>query len=410
MDFGGISKAVVLAVFTFIYAYFIGGKLPYFVFYISLGLIAAGFLTAKLSTRITAHCYAEAANSQVGDKVRIVVEIKNESGWPVPWVQCWVKMPAAFLLPDDLSCYTFSLSPHEKKVIKDELDCKMRGSFKWGNILMKTGDIFGLFTCSLAAGEQREVMVLPEIYDMTVDPQEITGRRFGDVPSSLLPGRSGTSFIGVRKYDVGDGISRIHWKASARTQSLLVKEYQEQKLSEFTLFLDMNQNNHCGSGPDGSAEKAVTLAASLASGGVQAGNGMGLVIFGTDRDTIPVGYGKSHFSLILKKLVFVQPGKPPAGGENLNTEMSFLGKNGHPFVITGHLDQQLTETLSRLSVRGQGSIVFLLLLETWGETAIDIPAREKEMARLRGNGVYVVTIEKGTDLYLLCRGPEYEVG
>lgn len=410
MDLGGILRALVMVVVTFTYAFAIGGKIPYFIFYVSIGLLVISFVWSKINTKITAYCYAEAVYAQVGTRVKVVVEVKNESGWPVPWVQCWVKMPETFLLPDNLGCYAFSLSPQQKKVVSEEIECKFRGCFPWGQILVRTGDIFGIFTISRQAGEPKEIVVLPEVYDMGVDLEVITGRRYGEIPFSLLSARRGTSFIGVRKYEASDGIARIHWKASAHTQSLLVKEFQEQKLSEFTLFLDMNEDRHCGTGPYGSAEKAVALAASLASTGVRSGHGIGLRVYGAERSMVAVGYGKGHFSLILRQLVRVQPGKDSLLGDGLSDEMCLLSKNGHPLIITGYLEEQVIDSLVWLNTRRQGSVVFLLKLETFGDMDINYVEREEAISHLRGSGVSVVMVEKGTDLRLVFRGLDYEVG
>ncbi|WP_418791681.1 hypothetical protein [Phosphitispora sp. TUW77] len=132
MDIGTIIKAVIWLGLVFLYALSAGGKAPYFVFYTSLIIIAAGFVWSLISRRVSAYCYTESLTTQVGTKVKFILEIENLSGWPVPWVQCWVRMPATFDLPDNLVCYTFSLKPHEKKVLNEELECRQRGRFGLG--------------------------------------------------------------------------------------------------------------------------------------------------------------------------------------------------------------------------------------------------------------------------------------
>lgn len=410
MELSGILKAIVLILVSLLYAYFIGGTIPYIVLYLSIVLVVAGFIGAKLNTRITAYCYTETVNAQVGSKIKVVVEIKNESGWPVPWVQCWVKMPQTFYLFDNLGCYNFSLSPHQKVRIYEEIECKNRGAFHWGRILLRTGDIFGIFTRSWAGGDEQTLTVLPQIYDIGEDLGELFGRKYGEIPSSMHPARRGSSFLGVKRYDVSDGISRIHWKASARSERLLVKQFQEQKMSEFTILINLNEKDYAGKGPDSSSEKAITLAASLASVGTRKGHGVGLKVYGQETMSIPVGYGKGHFSLMLKSLVKAQSGENMSAAELIGDDIRMLSKNGCPFVIVGNVESELASNLIRLNSRGQRIVLLVLAAETFEETTLDFGDRDWEIAHLRASGVPVLLIDKDTDLRLVFRGPEYDVG
>lgn len=411
MELKGIIKAIILIFISLLYAYFVGGTVPYFVLYLSAILVVAGFIAAKINSRITAYCYTETVNAQVGGKIKVVVEIKNESGWPVPWVQCWVKMPETFYLPDNFGCYNFSLSPREKVRISEEIECKHRGRFDWGRILLRTGDVFGIFTRSWMDGAEQVLTVLPQIYDIGDDLGELFGRRYGEIPSSIHPARRGSSFLGVKKYDASDGISRIHWKASARSQRLLVKQFQEQKMSEFTIFINLNENDYLGKGPESGAEKAITLAASLASVGIRKGHGVGLKVYGQERTFVHVGYGKNHFSLMLKSLVQAQPGEDLSAAEIIGDEIRLLTRNGCPFVIVGNVESGLAENLIRLNSRGQRTVLLVIAAETFGNTSAEyIGDRDWEIAHLRANGVPVLVIEKDTDLRLVFRGQEYDVG
>ncbi len=416
MEVGAIIKAVIWLGLVFLYAYMAGGKVPYFLFYTSLIIFAVGFVWASINRRVTANCYTETQSTQVGSKVKVILEVENRSGWPVPWVQCWVRMPGTFCLPDNLGCYTVSLRPHEKKVLHEELECRQRGRFGWGNMLVRTGDIFGLFTSSQHIGEIREIAVLPEIYDLGDDLSKIYSQGLGIIPGSVRKGRSGSEFIGVRKYDTGDGISRIHWKASAKSQNLLVKEFQENNSYGFMIILDADERHHAGSGPESSLEKGVTLAASLAAMGTRNNYGTGIAVSGGESAHIPIGYGKSHFNLILETLVGVRAQAGPDSWERFS-ESVFAGKKCGIYVITGFIDSNFGDRLVRMKNRGWEIVVFLLKTETFGDWEIraesrqaesrQAESRQKEVLRLRAGGISVVMADRDTDLRLLFRGLEY---
>jgi uncharacterized protein (DUF58 family) len=312
-------------------------------------------------------------------------------------VQVWVKMPDSFCLPDNLVCYIFTLGPHKKKIISEEFDCKLRGIFNWGDILIRTGDIFGFFNVSVPSGDSRTITVLPQIFDLGDSLRNVIGQRFGDIPASAQAARYGQSFLGVRKYDAADGMARIHWKASAKGQSLLVKDL---------IFIDASEKSHGGSGPDASLEKAVALTASLAAFGSRLGHGTGLMVCGEERNVIPASFGKGHFSLILQALVQFKSGQSNQCHDIITSEIALLTRNSYTFFITGHLDEKMVDCLTWLKSRGKSSTLFLLKLETFGRGDIDLITREQQVQRLRMMEVTVIMLEKNTDLRLLFRGLE----
>jgi|GEM_PF-3106788 len=407
MNLAGIIKALTWLSFTFVYAYAVGGRVPYLIFYTSLGLLMVGFIWAVAVRKVSCHCYVPAGRSQAGLKVKFTMEVINNSGWPVPWVQCWVKMPESFCLPDNLACYTLSLAPHEKKVLTEELEYKLRGRFSWGSILLRTGDIFGVFTNSVVIGEDREVLVLPKFHDLGGILARVGGGQFGEISSSIRQGRRGSGFLGVRKYDAGDGISRIHWKASARLQNLLVKEFEEQKSTEMVIVLDLYGPHHSGLDPAGTAEKAVTLAASLAAFGARSGCGTGLVVCGCERSVIPVGYGHSHFEHILETLVHVRADeKDICYYKKFAGEIPYITGRGFSIIITGQLEGSLVDSLLWMKARRRHCMVFLFRQETF-EGGHAGPDDQEMAAKLRNYGIPVIMLEKDTDIRLAFGGLEY---
>jgi uncharacterized protein (DUF58 family) len=404
MNLSKLLKAVAWVACAFLYAFFAGGKLPWFAFYTSLVLVVVGFCWAKVVSKVSARCYTETVCAQVGSKAKVFLEIENCSGWPAPWVQVWVKMPDSFCLPDNLVCYIFTLGPHKKKIISEEFDCKLRGIFNWGDILIRTGDIFGVFYVSVPSGQSKPITVFPQVFDLGDSLRNVIAQRFGDIPASAQAARYGQSFLGVRKYDAADGIARIHWKASAKGQSLLVKEFHQQKSFEYLIFIDASEKSHGGSGPDASLEKAVALTASLAAFGSRLGYGTGLMVCGEERNVIPVSYGKGHFSLILQTLVQFKPGQNSQCHDIITSEIAILTRNFYTFFITGHLDEKMVDCLIWLKSRRKSSTLFLLKLETFGREDIDLKTRDQQVQRLRMMEVTVIMVEKNTDLRLLFRG------
>ncbi|WP_418791682.1 DUF58 domain-containing protein [Phosphitispora sp. TUW77] len=255
-------------------------------------------------------------------------------------------------------------------------------------------------------GEMKYLVVLPEIYDLGDDIGIIYSQGLDMNPGSIRRGRSGSEFIGVRKYDAGDGISRIHWKASAKSQNLLVKQFQESNNYAFMIIFDAKMEHHMGSGTQSSLEKAVTLAASLAAMGTRNNFGIGIAFCGAEITQVPIGYGKGQFSMILETLVGVQTGAGPDCWERFGDPV-FAGKRCGIYFITGHIDGNMVDTLIRMMSQGREVILFLLKLESFGGQGIMAEDRQKAVLRLRAVGISVVMVDRQTDLRLLFRGLEY---
>ncbi|WP_281658424.1 DUF58 domain-containing protein [Halobacillus sp. Cin3] len=90
-----------------------------------------------------------------------------------------------------------------------------------------------------------EFLVYPELVPiMGVD--EYFHRRSGahHAPESIVEDPS--SPAGVRDYISGDSIKRIHWKASAKAQTLKTKILEKQMNKEMTIFINLTQHSRLG--------------------------------------------------------------------------------------------------------------------------------------------------------------------
>ena len=58
--------------------------------------------------------------------------------------------------------------------------------------------------------------ITPQIREQLIESEEYDEKRPGDDPSQIFQ---------IREYREGDRMQRIHWKASARTSQLMVKDY-----------------------------------------------------------------------------------------------------------------------------------------------------------------------------------------
>jgi uncharacterized protein (DUF58 family) len=93
-------------------------------------------------------------------------------------------------------------------------------------------------------------------------------------------------FLGVRDYRPGDGLRRIHWRATARSGTLQVKLFEPTVLQGALFAVEMGKGAFPGApletGTDPGVELAVTVTASLAEFVLAGGQSVGLLSNGGD--------------------------------------------------------------------------------------------------------------------------------
>jgi uncharacterized protein (DUF58 family) len=111
--------------------------------------------------------------------------------------------------------------------------------------------------------DPEELIILPRM--LAVDFQQAFGAdQTLEGEDILVHGtQGGSNYYGVRPYVRGDPLKTIHWKATARTGRILVKEFQQPLQARYYLFLDLDSTQLEGEGEEANLEYLIRLAASL---------------------------------------------------------------------------------------------------------------------------------------------------
>ena len=114
-------------------------------------------------------------------------------------------------------------------------------------------------------------------------------------------GRRG-EFFGLREYRDGDDRRSIHWRSSARTGRLLVREYEEEAQQRATVLVDNALPEDAGDDAVDALERAISLAASLANTYVGMGYAVRFVARGVH---VPFSAGPTQLNRILRELALL---------------------------------------------------------------------------------------------------------
>src|SRR5690606_11947394 len=72
-----------------------------------------------------------------------------------------------------------------------------------------------------------------------------------------------TDYHGVRAWQQGEAIRRVHWKSTARTNQLHVVEWEETPTTDLILLLDTDARAILGQDDESTLEQSITAAASV---------------------------------------------------------------------------------------------------------------------------------------------------
>jgi len=132
----------------------------------------------------------------------------------------------------------------------------------------------------------------------------------------------GMEFSGYRAYTYNDDASIIDWKASLRSKSLLVKEYEVEKSVSIYFMLDVSNSMLFTSTKKLKAEYAAEVVSSLAFTMLRTGDAVGLSMFNDKLVTkLPLNLGRKMHHMMVKDLSNVDN---YGGNFNFNNSMKLL--------------------------------------------------------------------------------------
>ena len=220
---------------------------------------------------------------EIGDRVVVVVTIHNDGTLRVPWLLAEDSLPGdplRFEYPRlkvrGKRAMITSIAGGEEETLKYSLECLSRGYFQIGPLVLESGDLFGLHRRFRVVADPKFVLVYPRIVPLT--GYDLASRRpIGDVRMTYRLFEDPTRIAGVRPYERGDPLNRIHWRATARTGQLHSKIHEPSTLSGVTVLLDFHRASYPRRGEPVRSELAITAAVSLANAVFLLGQQVGLV-------------------------------------------------------------------------------------------------------------------------------------
>ncbi|MGE5601470.1 MAG: DUF58 domain-containing protein, partial [Nitrososphaerales archaeon] len=162
-----------------------------------------------------------------------------------------------------------------------KVDCIQRGYYLYGPAALTTGDGFGMFTRKGTLPRQQRLIVYPRLYpaaELRLPAKNPFGERTADARLVEDPLRT----AGIRAWQPEDGLKRVHWKATARHQVLLSRQYEPTQEPQVLIFLNVAtlERHWLGHIPE-LMERVISVAGSLAQVCAEKRLPVGLIANGT---------------------------------------------------------------------------------------------------------------------------------
>lgn len=224
--------------------------------YAMYGLLGVLLLSRYFANRWVEGLFARRTCRQsvveTGTPVTVELAVQNQGTFAIPWLLAEESFGRAGFNPyvrrfnvegDRLK--VIDLKRGEVKKLQYRVTFLCRGYYQLGPVLLETGDVFGLHRRFRVETEPHFVLVLPKV--ISIQGYNLASRRpIGEIRISHRLFEDPTRLAGIRPYQPGDPLNRIHWRATARTGSLHSRMYETSRVAGAIFVLDFYRDSYPG--------------------------------------------------------------------------------------------------------------------------------------------------------------------
>jgi uncharacterized protein (DUF58 family) len=275
----------------------------------------------------------------VGESVPEQVKLTNNSWLPAVWVEITDDSPT---LHSPLRMVS-DVAHHAYRARNLNHLFKRRGLYTLGPTHLRSGDPFGIYTVSMDNPHTSTILITPPVLPLT-QLKIPTGGWMGDERYRRGFIERNISPAGLRNYVPGDSLRRIHWRASAHFDTLIVRQLESATRRDWWIFVDLNQADQAGEGEHSTLELSIVVAASLALRGLREYRKVGLVLAGPQFIWLEPSADALQRWRILRALAMAQAGNYPL--QDLLMQKP-VGHAGTAIVVTSSSNSAWVATADR---------------------------------------------------------------
>ncbi|MGI9155563.1 MAG: DUF58 domain-containing protein [Marmoricola sp.] len=222
--------------------------------------LVAAFYVGSRSEHLKVARVVSPARLTVGESATVQVELANNG-----------PNTGVLLLEEQLP-YSLGARPrfvvqpmgrNGRELLEYSVRPEVRGRHQLGPMQVRLREPFGMVELPQEITGSVSLLVTPQVTPL--HEVRLGGGSFAsgdDHPRSFTVGN--VADVVVREYRRGDDLRRVHWRSTARTGELMVRNEEQLWQARATVVLDNRAGSHRGAGPGSSLESGVAAAASVA--------------------------------------------------------------------------------------------------------------------------------------------------
>ncbi|MHA1233595.1 MAG: DUF58 domain-containing protein [Promethearchaeota archaeon] len=318
--------------------------------------------------------------------IKVIVENTGKSSFDFLEIRDYYN-PQLFRVVLGENFISTRIGPKQKIKFSYILEPKVRGEYPLGPLSLTVKDRLGFNSVERVVPDSvSDILVYPPYED--IKRIEILGSKrslnlnYG-IQRSKLKGL-GSEFYGMRKYVFGDQFRLIDWKASARTQKLIVKEYESERDVTVMILVDSSNSMAGGAIENTKFEYAIRACMLLTKVALSRKDNVGVFAFSDKKNFnfLKPGSGDDHFYQVLDFVARVKPEGKSRFVEAMGFLIKRFQKRSLIFIISD-LEANVKEIgqAIRKLVTFNHTIILINPFSPWFEIhEIDLSSTDKALA------------------------------
>ena len=338
-------------------------------------LILQDFLFTQLAPeRLDYSCAFDRVDAVEGDSVHMIETVKNNKPLPVLWMMADIHTSAALDYGEEWthrSLYSqrvtslFTLGGRTKVTRTWNVSCLRRGVTHIEYVTLIWGGLIGYRLSSQARRCGARLTVYPGLVDLDAMFKPVNLNTCGALTRRFIIDDP-FIFAGVREYMPTDPQNRVHWGATARHGTLMVR--QNDYTSELTVVTALNiqarEFENRESCDPARSELAIKVAATVAQRAIRSGALCSLTTNASvTGETTPVrtdiGSGTEHLTAIYDVLARLECINRREFADSLD-DLALTQRNAEIVIVTLYLTDRLCERCEALRIAGNSVKVLLI--------------------------------------------------
>jgi uncharacterized protein (DUF58 family) len=225
------------------------GYVPLLLWCVAVGALAGGLSiwSRQAWRRLEITATFRPARAFSGERVTLHVRIANRKRLPLPLARMSIWLPEGLKASGPRGPHAHTIRgfqrelyvPGRSEVVLDlPVGVRRRGEFWLEKVVVEASDPFGLAPVTKEFTPEADLLVMPEPR-IGIPVQILRRLPFGAPAQTARVFEERERFAGVRPYEPGDPLNRIHWKLTGHAAGLQVKLFEPTRTADVMFVLDL---------------------------------------------------------------------------------------------------------------------------------------------------------------------------